>query len=71
MNKATETSAHRCSNPWHSGASLGAMFFPACPSCGSDEQKDEPTYCDGCKRFSRGNVCPYCPAPSSGEPSNG
>jgi hypothetical protein len=24
----------------------------------------EPTYCDGCKRFSRGNVCPYCPPPS-------
>lgn len=21
---------------------------------------EEPTYCDGCKRFSRGNICPYC-----------
>ena len=20
----------------------------------------EETYCDGCKRFSRGNICPYC-----------
>ena len=20
----------------------------------------EPTYCDGCKKFSRGDVCPYC-----------
>ncbi len=20
----------------------------------------EPTYCDGCQRFSRGDVCPYC-----------
>ncbi len=20
----------------------------------------EETYCDGCKKFSRGNVCPYC-----------
>jgi hypothetical protein len=22
---------------------------------------EEETYCDGCKKFSKGNVCPYCP----------
>lgn len=22
---------------------------------------NEPTYCDGCKKFSRGVTCPYCP----------
>ena len=23
-------------------------------------KSDPPTYCDGCKRFSRGDVCPHC-----------
>jgi hypothetical protein len=29
-----QTSADKCSNPWHAGESLGSQFFPACPSCG-------------------------------------
>jgi hypothetical protein len=24
------------------------------------KEMPEPTYCDGCKRFSLGNVCPFC-----------
>lgn len=26
----------------------------------------EPTYCDGCKRFSHGVACPYCPVDRRG-----
>ncbi|KKM13214.1 hypothetical protein LCGC14_1718590 [marine sediment metagenome] len=26
----------------------------------NEDEDEEETYCDGCKRFSRGNICPNC-----------
>lgn len=47
---------------WHDPAL--ACFVPGC-AC------REETYCDGCKKFSRGDVCPNCKGEPQGVVPNG